>query len=94
MSCCTLSHIDPKPTRNASGNHTLLKRLRIAHALYTTCNNRKDPSELMYERTFQTKLPDFKDIEATPPTTDFSDKERIKKHGGIIERMQLRGLEK
>lgn len=51
---------------------------------YTTPHSStgKTPTELCYGRTIRSKLPCIEDIETTPPTSDYRDRDRIQKHKG------------
>lgn len=77
-------------------NRSLLKRMKIAHAIHDDWkveldsyldlyNNTphtitgKAPSELLQGRKLRSKLPQFDDLETTPPNTDFRDQDLVKK---------------
>ncbi|XP_055611823.1 uncharacterized protein K02A2.6-like [Uranotaenia lowii] len=97
-------------------NRSLLKRMKIANALYgdwkselqqylQMFNNTphtvtgKAPSELLQNRKLRYKLPDIGDIETSPPSTDFADRDRFQKFKGkesedLRRRSKTNSLEK
>lgn len=80
-------------------NRSLLKRLKIANALYGTWRTEMDrylemynntphsttgktPNELLQNRKPRSKLPDLDDISTAVSSTDFADRDKIRKFSG------------
>uniref|UniRef100_A0A1B0DDI6 RNA-directed DNA polymerase n=1 Tax=Phlebotomus papatasi TaxID=29031 RepID=A0A1B0DDI6_PHLPP len=92
-------------------NRSLLKRLKISHALnrnwkqdlqkyllmyYTTPHTTtgKTPTELCFGRTIRSKIPSLSDVEKTPPSTDYRDRDKILKERGRMAENKKRGAKK
>ncbi|XP_055711553.1 uncharacterized protein K02A2.6-like [Phlebotomus papatasi] len=92
-------------------NRSLLKRLKISHALnrnwkqdlqkyllmyYTTPHTTtgKTPTELCFGRTIRSKIPSLSDVETTPPSTDYRDRDKILKERGRMAENKKRGAKK
>lgn len=98
-----LNHTTPYwPSANGEverQNRSLLKRMKIANALYSDWKAELDqylefynntphsvtmmaPSELLQNRRLRSKMPHIDDLETVPPSTEFRDRDRVKKISG------------